>query len=181
MLGAALAIHPVTRNLTTDFKAISDKELDLLIKNNSVLVHEKWLEYHGSHEKSPCWLSQRGADIENFTCDHIILDLYDSVLQSLRSCNSYATDDSPTVLVQRVDDTLRQMPRNVKFEKVKTAGELTVSWTDAESKIALDVHGIQLKCKVTLHRESTCASKRDQLLNTDGKFGTLLILGIITI
>ena len=48
-------------------------------------------------------------------------------------------------------------------------GEILVSWTDPESSLLSKLHHLNVKCRVTLHRESTCSQKRFDLVGPTGK------------
>ena len=171
-LNAALALDPRTSALTITFKDGTKDGLDLLLDNSDLLIHDKWLEFSSSHEKTPCSLStratQKGVSIENFSCNHVVAYLLDLLLAELTKVGG-AELDSHTLT--RSDDSLRvavrenldQMPRLVEASIVEP-GEIKVTWMDLDGDRVSKLHGLDPQCGIVMHRESTCSNKRLDLL-----------------
>ena len=60
----------------------------------------------------------------------------------------------------KVSDSLRQMPRMIEISQGLKPRELIVSWTMLERDLVFKMYGFDLRCQVTLHRESTCSEKK---------------------
>jgi hypothetical protein len=153
------------------FKNGQKAELDLLLHQTDLLIHERWLDFDASHQAAPCWLSRLALrnkmQIDTFSCDHIIVGLYELVLAEIKKGPGEETVDEvekDSSLRLKVSESLRQMPRKIKMVQGSKGGEIEVSWTDMESDMASRMHGLNVECRVTLHRESICAQKRNFLL-----------------
>jgi hypothetical protein len=166
-LSAALALNSKTRDLRFVFKGGDTGNLNLLIDGSDLLIHEDWLDFKASHQAAPCWLSTLAStqevNIETFSCDHIINDLYNLVLNEFKSDVGMACS-----LRLKVSESLREMPRKVEIAQGPDTGEIEVSWVDAAGEIASKLHGLNVKCRITLHRESTCSQKKSELLASAG-------------
>jgi hypothetical protein len=180
---AALSVDTRTQNLEIVFKSGSSAELDLLLEDSQLQVNEKWLDFRASHKDAPCGLSRlafaEDLAIHTFSCDHVINELYDLVLVEIKKerdteCGALREKDNSLQL--RVSESLRQMPRMINIIHGYNDGEVLVSWTDPESTLLSKLHHLDLKCRVTLHRESTCSQKRFDLVGPKGK-GQIWIQG----
>ena len=173
---AALSVDTRTRNLELIFKGGSSAELDLLLEDSKLQVNEKWLDFHASHEDAPCGLSRLALSedlvIHTFSCDHVINELYDLVLVEFnkeRDTEPGVVKEKDNSLRLKVSESLRQMPRMIDIIHGDNDSEILVSWTDPESSLLSKLHHLDLKCRVTLHRESTCSQKRFDLVGPMGK------------
>lgn len=173
---AALALDTRTKGLRLVFKSAGQTGLDLLLDKSDLLIHKKWLDFHSSHEKAACWLSRLAStsevNVEKFSCDHIVTDLYDLVLTELGKGQTIEPDgltETEGSLRLRVSGSLRHMLRIVEIAPGERLGEIEVSWTDQESDMAYKMHDLNLKCRITLHRESTCSNKKLDLLGPEGE------------
>jgi hypothetical protein len=65
-LGAILTLDTTTRGLNLVFKSGVKAELDMLLKDSVLMIHERWLDFCASHQKAACWLSRTASvrDIE---------------------------------------------------------------------------------------------------------------------
>jgi len=123
----------------------------------------------------PCTLSRADAEAvktSHFSCDHVIIHLYARFLETIRSIRQKKNSgpmDTDANLRSKVTEKLSQMPRQVQ-SKTGRPGEIVVTWVDKESYVASELHGLDYKCRVTLHRERTCASTKNDLLG----YGKLL-------
>ncbi len=175
-LMATLSVDTRTQNLEIVFKSAFSAELDLLLEDSQLQVNEKWLDFRASHKDAPCGLSRLALSedlvIHTFSCDHVINELYDLVLVEInkeRDIESGLLEEKDNSLRLRVSESLRQMPRMIDIIHGDNDGEILVSWTDPESSLLSKLHHLDLKCRVTLHRESTCSQKRFDLVGPTGK------------
>lgn len=175
-LQAALCLDPRTQSLDLIFKDGAAAELDLLLEGSRLMINEKWLDFHASHEETPCWLSRlssiEGFNHENFSCDHIITELYDLVLMELdkrRTEQEKTIFETEGLLRLKLIENLRQMPRLVKTAPGSSSGEIDVTWMYVESDLVAKLHGLDVKCRVMLHRQSTCATARYDLVAPNSK------------
>jgi hypothetical protein len=178
-LMAALSLDDGTRNFEIIFKCRAKAELDLLLDDSTLHINEKWLDFQASHIELSCWLSSltlvEDVDTDVFSCDHIVANIYDSILTELRKGNTQKdrqSDEKYSHLRLRVSESLRQMPRMIENTQGENAGEIKVSWTVPESNLVVKFHRVDLKCRVTLHRESSCGSKRFDLFGPIGEVCT---------
>ncbi len=170
-LNAALALNARTNGLKAVFKAVDKAQLALLLSGSRLEINETWLDFRTSHEKYPCWLSRRAhveeSIIDQFSCDHIVIELYKLVLEELKRYPGLRlgqSSDSDSSLCQRVCESLHQMPMMVAASSGRQSGEIEVLWTDLEGDLISRIYRLDPKCRITLHRESTCSSRRDDLL-----------------
>ncbi|KAK0130027.1 hypothetical protein ONS96_000565 [Cadophora gregata f. sp. sojae] len=76
--------------------------------------------------------------------------------------------ESDSSLYQRLCENLRQMPIMVTSTIHDTSSEtIVVSWTDLDGDVLSRLYGLDPTCRITLHRESTCSGRRDDLLLSD--------------
>lgn len=170
-LKAALYLDVRTKGLDVVFKAVDKAQLTLLLSGSRLEINAECLDFRASHEKSPCFLS-RQPNIEEtvkdqFSCDHIVTDLYKLVLEELKRVPqliSGQSSDLDSSLYLRVCESLRQMPMMVAARPGRQAGEIEVSWTDLEGDLISRIYRLDPKCRITLHRESTCSHKRHDVL-----------------
>ena len=77
--------------------------------------------------------------------------------------------EADRLLRLRLAENLRQMPRLIETAPGCNAGEIDVTWMDFESGLAAELHGLDVKYRVTLHRESTCDMRRFDLVTSNGE------------
>ena len=169
-LRSVLALDSRTRDLRLDFRSGTSAELDILLLGCNLVINDKWLDFHASHDKSLCSLfleaTAEQINIDRFSCSHIIKNLYDLVLVELSKGSSTQENRSSDAehLRQMVREKIDQMPCMVEVIQGNSAGVLEVSWVHAESERISKLHHLELKGRVTMHRESTCAEKKSELL-----------------
>ncbi|CZT07834.1 uncharacterized protein RCO7_10885 [Rhynchosporium graminicola] len=170
-LRAALALDVRTKDLNVILKSGVKADLDLLLEGTDLQINDKWLDFEEGHRLAPCWLSRQKSrkfsDYEHFSCDHIVTDLYEMVLEELKrfpESSSGGISESDNFLYQRVCECLRQMPLMITSQADPFSHMIRVSWSDLEGDVLSRLHGLDPKCRVTLHQESTCASRRGDLL-----------------
>jgi hypothetical protein len=175
-LMAALSLDTRTTNIEIVFKSGARAELDLLLEGSQLQVNEKWLDFRTSHNDAPCGLSRMAfaedINIQTFSCDHVVNELYDLVLVEVskrRNTDHDALQEKDSSLRLRVSESLRQMPRMIETTHGDNPGEIVVSWIDPESSLVAKLHHLDLKCRVTLHRDSTCSHKKFDLVGPKGK------------
>ncbi|KAH8589310.1 hypothetical protein B0O99DRAFT_676727 [Bisporella sp. PMI_857] len=170
MLRAILALDPRTNHLELEWKEASNVDLNMLLEGSKLMINNKWVNFSASHRIAPCALSSKlsGANEDVlFSCDHILLDLYNLILLELSKRgpeNAGTVENNPTQR-WKVEQTLREMPRLVNVVQ-GLPGELIVSWRDFESQILYEGHGLNALCQVTLHCERTCADRKMDLVET---------------
>jgi len=174
----ALAVDERTRQLNLTFRSGYTAGLDLLIDGSHLLIHDRCLDFYGSHDMNPCQLarfaSAQKINIETFSCDHIVMDFYELILGELaKKTTSNRGEAIPNhdSLYLQVLESMKEMPRKIEIAPGPRAGEIEVSWIDFASDMASRLHGLNIKGRVTLHRERTCHRKRLELLNMQGTEG----------
>lgn len=170
-LRSVLALDSRTQDLRLDFRSGAKAELDILLQGSNLLINDKWLDFHASHEKLSCSLffeaTAEQTSIDRFSCSHIVKNLYDLVLVELSNGSNGQqsrcshTDD---YLRQLVSEKIDQMPCMVEVVQGEAAGVLEVTWVHSESEKISRLHRLELKGRITMHRESTCADKKSELL-----------------
>jgi hypothetical protein len=171
LLSAALASEPSTSDYTMQWKSGEETEHDFFVWTHtpSIIISDKFGDFRRGHMGLPCSLSRADAEAvktSHFSCDHLIIHLYGRFLESVRSIRrkqNLGPMDTDANLRFQMTEKLSQMPRQVR-SKTGGAGEIVVTWVDKESCVASELHGLDYECRVTLHRERTCASKRNDLL-----------------
>jgi hypothetical protein len=166
-LKAILALDDRTKDLTIVFKSGEQADLDLLLEGSNLLINDKWLDFQRSHSKAPCWLSRHGVKSYKMPCDHIVTRLHDLIIHELTKGPVSQLDkstESKATLRLKVSDSLRQMPRMIEISQGLKPRELIVTWTMLERDLVFKMYGFDLRCQVTLHRESTCSEKKMDIL-----------------
>ncbi|PMD41316.1 hypothetical protein L207DRAFT_323111 [Hyaloscypha variabilis F] len=104
-----------------------------------------------------------------FSCDHIISSLYELVFDEVMRQPGLAHGElceSKATLCQKISENFRHMP--IMIETCLGApGEIIVSWVAIDGGMVSRVYGLDPKVAITLHRESSCAARRDDLLRTN--------------
>lgn len=173
---ATLSMDTRTQNLEIVFKSGSSAELDLLLEDSQLQVHEKWLDFRTSYKNTPYGLSRLALSkdlvIYTFSYDHVINKLYNLVLVEInkeRDIKSGVLEEKDNSLRLRVSESLRQMPRMIDIVHGENDSEILVSWTDPESSLLSKLHHLNVKCRVTLHRKTTYSQKKFDLVGPTGK------------
>lgn len=174
---AVLELDERTQNYKLVFKSGENAELDLLLDGQQLLINDKWLDFNSSHKSSYCVLHAEATEekiaIDTFSCIHIAEKLYSLILNQLPrdvAADSSVGAESGSNLVRSVSEKLRQIPHKVECVAGTYSGEIVVSWIHPESEKDSKLHGITRRGCVTLHRESTCADKKKDLLTPCGMF-----------
>lgn len=171
-LRAMLALDERTKDIAIVFKSGEKADLDLLLQGSCLLINDKWLDFERSHLKAPCWLSRNGVSRHDMPCDHILTRLYDLILCELKKVPASQLDkpaESNDTLRLKMSDSLRQMPRMIGITQGEKPGELVITWTMLERDLVFKMYGFDLRCRVTLHRESNCSDKKADVLFYVGK------------
>jgi hypothetical protein len=174
-----LALDPRTQHRELVFKSGGDADLDLLLDGTRILVNDKWLDFHASHESGSCDLLSEASDqqisIDSFDCGHVITELYDLILVELSRLPSLRSSSASDNFSRRkVGEKIRQTPYKVEVSQGERTGEIKVSWTESESDRVWKKYGLLRKGRVSLHRESTCSTKKHQLLSPSKCFNDAL-------
>jgi hypothetical protein len=166
-LMAALTLDERTRDFELRFKSGANAELVLLLEGSKILVNEKWLDFHSSHDGMPYgfWrqVSSKEVNTGGFFCNHVVNDLYELVLAELgheepRDHNN--PRQSHGCMRLGVSENLHQMPRMIEARPGDLFGEIEVSWEDLQGSLAAKFDGLNTDFRVTLHRQSKCSDKR---------------------
>lgn len=170
-LHAVLLLDERTQPFKPSFRSGHTAGLDLLLINTDLLIHERCLDFNQWHAKTPCRLSSQAStvniDINTFSCNHIVTDLYNLLLIELQ--NRPGSDCSQDSLLRlKVSQNLDEMPRKIEIAQGPEVGEIQVSWVDGASDAAFRLNGLDIKGRVILHRKSTCFNKMKDLLSTQG-------------
>lgn len=171
-LKTMLALDERTKDFAIVFKSGEKADLDLLLQGSCLLINDKWLDFERSHLKAPCWLSRNGVSRHDMPCDHILTRLYDLILCELKKVPASQLDkpaESNDTLRLKMSDSLRQMPRMIGITQGEKPGELVITWTMLERDLVFKMYGFDLRCRVTLHRESNCSDKKADVLFYVGK------------
>lgn len=173
-LKASLLLHPKLHGLRLRFVEGGGTELDLSFSKqlNLVLIHSKWLNFQKVHESGPCEvlrLTDAGrAGEEAFFCDHVVEDLFDTLLSKVGSAYRISLLDF-RLLRRGVREQLRLMPRSVQVAPTALMNELEVRWIGNEGGLVSTICSSNIRYQVTLHRVSSCRSRWNfvlQLLQT---------------
>jgi hypothetical protein len=87
-LHAASALDERTQELKLSLKSGNEADLDLLVDNSDLLIHERCFDFDACHARSPCQISGLAAtdpypkdyNHELFLCDHVVIYLYGLLL-----------------------------------------------------------------------------------------------------
>ena len=174
-LSASLSLDRRMKDVKVKFVKGGDTGIDLLFREeeNLLRVHEKWIHFQRIHEGASCEVSrlarERSVEMEAFSCDHIVEDLFELALNDIRG--ALKLDRSECVTLRRVArERIQQIPRLIKVFRTGRANELEVSWTGNESGIISKKYGANIRYHVILHKVSTCWSKRGELLHQAGTY-----------
>lgn len=161
------------KDIKLQFVNGGDTEIDLIFREEEKVlrIHEKWIDFWRIHEDTSCEVSrlarERPVQMESFYCDHVVEDLFELALNDIRS--PLELDQSEYVTLRRIArERIQQTPQLVHVFKTGRANELGVSWTGNESEIISKKYGANIQYHVTLHRMSTCRSKKGELLHQLG-------------
>ena len=175
LLNMGMSLNSRSSGYTFTFKQSSINGLDLLLQDKEILVDAKYLDFEIAHLSLPCHLSDEGIKFNTNPCDHVIEHLYRRAVGAVFGNGTAEGDltvkENNTKQEREFRKCLKQMPRAVQLHEGEKPGELTVTWTDAESEMMFLFYGIQLDCRVTLHCETTCSNRRmDQLAGMGKQF-----------
>jgi hypothetical protein len=138
LLRCLLQSHSTTEGMNVVFVNGEQLRLDAGFFDNTWQIHNKWLTWEGAHETAFCE-DNRSDDYELFSCDHVVLQLWDIMLSQL-----VATGDHPEVAAQEAylkslaRARVSQMPRSVSCSETTSKGELRVKWITVDSYRHLD-------------------------------------------
>jgi hypothetical protein len=133
MLRCLLQSSPATENMKIVFVNGEQLRIDAGFFEGTWQIHDKWLTCEGAHETAFCE-DDPSNDQELFTCDHVVLQLWDIMLSQL-----VATGEHPGVAAQEAwlksmaRARLSQMLRSVSCFETIREGELRVKWETVDS------------------------------------------------
>lgn len=178
LLRMGMSLSSRTRNYEFVFKKVSLSGLDLLRQDQQLLVDAKFLDFKEAHKSHPCRLTDKGIVSDSNPCDHIIEHLYKLACQTVLAGDTIGDDatvkESNDKQEREFRESFKEMPRAVQLHESNQLGELIVEWIDTESERMFYLYKIELRCRVTLHRESSCADRRNDLLAGLGKCRKLI-------
>lgn len=169
-LRSSLELDETLKDLDVKFVKGGQSTIDVLVDSEEKLlkVHDKWLDFSKIHEDTACEFSKAtNGQLEEeetlFLCDHIIHDLLRLVLDELsgplelhpRSCSALRNEAAMR---------LQQLPRHIEMSAPEAGQSIVVSWAANYSHLFSERFGAHLEYSVILHKMSTCAAKRDDLL-----------------
>jgi hypothetical protein len=168
MLRAALASDERTKHLNILFKGGDNVDLDLLLDDLDVLIHDRWLDFYASHDRHPCSLSRQASskdyNTETFTCDYIVNYLYGLLLDQLMPGSIYVGETGTKgTLCAKVEQNLKEMPRKLEIVLGSQPQEIKVSWVDIAGAVN-SLYGLDLECRITLHLENNICRKYEEEL-----------------
>jgi len=170
-LRAILALDEVTENLELDFRCRKSSTLDLLVKDRSLIINDKWLDFLASHTATQCSLYKsavrQSLDIVQFSCVHNLEDIYDLILLELAKESNRKPSRGITSrgrLCLEAKEKINDMPLEVNAIQGEKPLQLRVSWIHSRSIQDSKLHGIETEGLITLHRHSTCFQKISDLL-----------------
>lgn len=177
-LRSSLKLRPALQDLEVDFVKGEQSTIDVLFNNEEKLlkVHDKWLDFSRIHEDTTCDFSQAtSGQLEEeetlFCCDHIIHDLLRLALDELRGPLGLQPGTC-SALRNEAAMRLQQLPRDVQMSAPESGSSIVVSWAPNHSRLFSKRFGAHLTYNVILHKMSTCADRRGDLLYHVGKFGS---------
>lgn len=171
-LRSVLALDPQTNSLELHFKDGHKAELDLLLRDQYLMINDKWLDFAASHSETPCSLYTDASDqditINHFECSHILLDLFDKILDEI---NKYSDGGGNRThicgsLRLKAIEKIDNMPSEVSVSRGEKPREIDVSWMHPVSERAFKRYKMIHMGLVILHCESTCSIQKQQFLRT---------------
>ncbi|KIW19323.1 hypothetical protein PV08_03617 [Exophiala spinifera] len=172
-LRCALKSSGALENVKIQFVKGESLSIDVLFQNDNNLlrIHDKWLEYSKVHQNRQCSLFEakngKLSSEDIFLCDHAVNDLIEMFLRELHGPLKLDHEEYQAIR-SRSATKLQEMPRDVHVSSTRNRDELLVSWAGAQSRAFLDKYGEFVNYSVTLHKMSTCETKKDALLYTGG-------------
>lgn len=173
-LKGSFALEPKLSGFQVEFVDGAQTSIDLLYDSNlKVLrIHGKWLNFDGMHRGSSCEFfrvtgNQSGGDDNGFFCDHVVQDLLEAAFDELR-IPFELTQEKAASLRRNAVEYLRQMPRAINIVAPNAGEALEVSWIGNESGILIEKFGAKIRFLVTLHKASSCETKKEEVLNIIG-------------
>jgi hypothetical protein len=133
MLKCLLQSFGATDGMNITFVNGEQLRIDAGFFDNTWQIHNKWLTWEGAHKVAFCE-DDREDDQEFFTCDHVVLHLWDVMLSQL-----VATGDHPQVaarepwLKSMAQARVSGMPRSVSCSETTRKEELSVKWQTVDS------------------------------------------------
>jgi hypothetical protein len=95
--------------------------------------------------------------------------LYGLLLDQLMLGSIYGGETGTKgTLCAKVEQSLKEMPRKLEIAQGSRPREIKVSWVDIAGAVN-SLYGLDLKCHITLHLESSiCRKKEEELLAPEG-------------
>lgn len=133
MLQCCLGSRPDTIAMAIEYVREQGLGIDVAISGSILRISDRFLTYVASHEGGTCGDPEPSHSMP-FTCDHLILELWDNVLSLLpASPQSQANAKDEHRTKSLVAKRVSQIPRMVTCMQTKHRGELLVIWESTES------------------------------------------------
>jgi hypothetical protein len=126
--------------------------------NGQIKIDQKWFTYPGAHESGYCEHESEGPEElkKNFSCDHVIIFLWEQILKSIRDEGSVNLQPSREAFLCNVARTkVQQIPRAITFHTNAGMNKLYIRWTSMEPHKNADKPLL-----VTLHKP-TCELEKE--------------------
>lgn len=175
MLKSALQLDARLESIQVHIVKGGGTGIDILFEEDKgcLLIHEKWLDFTKAHENTSCEIALLARDRPlhdvPFSCDHIVEDLFELVMNDVRRALKFSHAEASTIR-GFVRERIPQMPRGIKVIAPNEAGVLEVTWKGNESGVIAENYGREIEYHVTLHKMSSCATKKSDLIQLYGKW-----------
>ncbi len=173
-LEGSLALEVKLSGVRIEFVEGARTNIDLLYDQqlNVLRIHGKWLDFDRMHRGSNCEFfrvteEQSTGDDNGFFCDHVVQDLLEAAFEQLRIPFDMTQEGAASIRRNAVE-YLRQMPRAINLVAPNAGKALEVNWIGNESGILIKKFGANIHFSVTLHKASSCKTKRGLVLNIVG-------------
>lgn len=135
--------------------------------NNILRLHNRLFDFEETHKHTVCdhWALQQEQDVQGFSCDHVVEDLFELVVHEVGAALEIHPAESKAIR-QLARERIRQTPRRVNISQTPNDCELRVTWIGNESGIIAEDHASKILYVVDLHKVSTCGGKQEELLHT---------------
>jgi hypothetical protein len=128
MLNCFLQSSEATKHMDMTFVEGEQLQIDAGFFESTWQIHNTWLTYDGAHETAFC--QEHTSDYQDpFTCDHVILQLWDIILSQLMTSGEHprvAAEEAWLKSMARA--RLMQMPRSVGCFGTSRSRGLQVIW-----------------------------------------------------
>lgn len=175
-LKSSLELHPGLKDIRVQFVKGGGLGVDLILTKKGLLqVHKKWASFDSVHQEAGCEFFKAGTNAQMLTdeacffCEHVVDDLLELALDEIRGKRELDLGVCK-ILRRKARTRLRQMPRLIQVCATEIESELEVTWVGNESKIFAEKYGGSISYLVSLHKMSTCSTRKENLLSVGGRY-----------